>query len=232
MTRPTKTIEQFVTENPRYRNRDRDELARKIYEDVYSDMPYDEYLSIVMPQKPEQMEPQIITDLPPGTDLTSGTSILNPFKEIGVGGFNILRDMRAADIDYLKDKQLMGTRIDALNTLATVTLLDCISIRENQTLMNMLKDLEIKKTATDSYVLTKLEAADATVDFMANIIEKNIDSANLNRTEKAKERKVLNQVRSLKAEYAPLISAYRRALDKDEESRKPGEPDPLDTFFE
>jgi hypothetical protein len=67
---------------------------------------------------------------------------------------------------------------------------------------------------------------------MANIIEKNIDSANLNRTEKAKERKVLNQVRSLKAEYAPLISAYRRTLDKDEESRKPGEPDPLDTFFE
>ena len=51
MQKPNITIEQFVAQNPRYKKRDKDELARKIYEDVYSDMPYDEYLSIVLPEQ-------------------------------------------------------------------------------------------------------------------------------------------------------------------------------------
>tara|TARA_R100001082_G_scaffold37593_2_gene19801 strand:- start:5194 stop:5916 length:723 start_codon:yes stop_codon:yes gene_type:complete len=240
MPKPRKTIDQFISENPQYKNRDPEELARKIYDDVYSDMPYDEYLSIVLPTG-EVGQPKLLGNLPPGTDLTAGSGILQGATGLVREGVNVLRDagVGSPDYDFLKDEEIMTERVKALGSLAAITLLDSISIRENQTLLKMVTDMQIKPVkglvfgSTDSSTLSKLEAADATIDFMSNIIEQNIDGGNLNRSEKAKERKTLNQVKSLKAEYAPLIEAYRRKLDVDGARRRsPEAVDPLDTFFE
>lgn len=244
--KPTRTISDFLEINPEYQNMDKEVLARKIHKEAYSDMPYDEYLSIVMPDKGFD-QPQILGNLPPGTDITAGSGILqgatlglrkavNVAKDIGL---DEVPGLSSLDTDWLKDDEIMAERIKALGSLASITLLDSISIRENKTLLDMVTDLQIKPTtlglfgSTDSATLAKLEAADATIDFMSNIIEQNIDGGNLNRTEKAKERKVLTQVKSIKTEYGPLIGAYRRKLDKRGSQRAgPQDVDPLDTFFE
>jgi len=125
----------------------------------------------------------------------------------------------------------VGRKIKALNTLTTVTLLDSISVRENQTLLNMLRDLEIPVFATDSRVLSQLEATESTIDFMENIIEKNLESANLSASDKSNERVQLNRIKSLRSEYKPLLEAYRRKLKKELPPQNTGE-DPLDAFFE
>ena len=178
------------------------------------------------PQQP------LITDLPPGMDITKGTgSAVTPFlhhfleKTIGVAG-----DL-AGGQDWKLDEETTQavSAINALNQMATMRTMQSLAGRESVQLMERIASLQVPAAEffyDDTKALSQFKTASRIMDYAVREQER-LMSLGLPRKDRIQAEKELTSLRGLQAEYDNVVEVYERKLGRTDKDWNTA----LDQFF-
>tara|TARA_R110002020_G_scaffold279136_2_gene494526 strand:- start:1327 stop:3864 length:2538 start_codon:yes stop_codon:yes gene_type:complete len=178
------------------------------------------------PQQP------LITDLPPGMDITKGTGsavtpVLHRFLEplVGVAG-----DI-AGGQDWKLDEETTEavSAINALNQMATMRTMQSLAGRESVQLMERIASLQVPAAEffyDDTKALSQFKTASRIMDYAVREQER-LMSLGLPRKDRIQAEKELTSLRGLQAEYDNVVGLYERKLGRTDKDWNTA----LDQFF-
>ena len=229
MPLPTMTISEFKDRNPEFGDEPSDLLAKELHKRFYSEVPYQEYLSVVLPDPLDQ--DVSLLGVSPGLDLTAATGA----SAVGSGIINdasdLLNELLGTDIPAFSEAaEELIPAISALSTIATTEMMKTISGKENLQLQIRLQQLQVppkKFLYNDRRALNQFRTSSRTMDFAANLLSEKLESGELDRKQTIQTKRDLSAARALQREYDKLVSAYERKISGPEENTM----DDLDQFF-
>ncbi len=230
MPLPTMTIREFKDRNPEFGDEPSDLLAKELHKRFYSDVPYQDYLSVVLPDPLEDQDVSLL-GVSPGLDLTAATGA----SAVGSGIINdasdLLNELLGTDIPAFSEAaEELIPAISALSTIATTEMMKTISGKENLQLQIRLQQLQVppkKFLYNDRRALNQFRTSSRTMDFAANLLSEKLESGELDRKQTIQTKRDLSAARALQREYDKLVSAYERKISGPEENTM----DDLDQFF-
>ena len=177
-------------------------------------------------------EQPLITDLPPGMDITKGTGsavtpVLHRFLEplVGVAG-----DI-AGGQDWKLDEETTEavSAINALNQMATMRTMQSLAGRESVQLMERIASLQVPAAEffyDDTKALSQFKTASRIMDYAVREQER-LMSLGLPRKDRIQAEKELTSLRGLQAEYDNVVGLYERKLGRTDKDWNTA----LDQFF-
>ena len=224
------TIADFKQRYPQFADMASEDLARELHTRFYSDLPYEDFIQKVLPDRGEEREVSLL-GVSEGLDLTAGTGVSAKANFYINQASDLANEIFGTDIPAMSQSaEELIPALDALSTIATTEMMKTISGKENLQLQLRLQKLQVPSKSfiyNDRRSLNQFKTASRTMDFAGKLLLEKLESGDLDRKQIIQTKRDLSSARSLQREYDKLAGAYERKMgiaveDEDED---------LDRFF-
>lgn len=224
------TIADFKQRYPQFEDMASEDLARELHTRFYSDLPYEDFIQKVLPDRGEEHEVSLL-GVSEGLDLTAGTGVSAKANFYINQASDLANEIFGTDIPAMSQSaEELIPALDALSTIATTEMMKTISGKENLQLQLRLQKLQVPSKSfiyNDRRSLNQFKTASRTMDFAGKLLLEKLESGDLDRKQIIQTKRDLSSARSLQREYDKLAGAYERKMgigvdDEDED---------LDRFF-
>ena len=207
-----------------------EDLARELHTRFYSDLPYEDFMQEVLPDRGEESQVDLL-GVSEGLDLTAGTGVSAKANFYINQASDLANEVFGTDIPAMSQSaEELIPALDALSTIATTEMMKTISGKENLQLQLRLQKLQVPSKSfiyNDRRSLNQFKTASRTMDFAGKLLLEKLESGDLDRKQIIQTKRDLSSARSLQREYDKLTSAYERKMGIGMED----EDEDLDRFF-
>jgi hypothetical protein len=224
------TIADFKQRYPQFADMASEDLARELHTRFYSDLPYEDFMQEVLPDRGEESQVDLL-GVSEGLDLTAGTGVSAKANFYINQASDLANEVFGTDIPPISQSaEELIPALDALSTIATTEMMKTISGKENLQLQLRLQKLQVPSKSfiyNDRRSLNQFKTASRTMDFAGKLLLEKLESGDLDRKQIIQTKRDLSSARSLQREYDKLTSAYERKMGIGMED----EDEDLDRFF-
>ena len=224
------TIADFKQRYPQFADMAPENLARELHTRFYSDLPYEDFMQEVLPDRGEESQVDLL-GVSEGLDLTAGTGVSAKANFYINQASDLANEVFGTDIPSMSQSaEELIPALDALSTIATTEMMKTISGKENLQLQLRLQKLQVPSKSfiyNDRRSLNQFKTASRTMDFAGKLLLEKLESGELDRKQIIKTKRDLSSARALQREYDKLTNAYERKMGIGMEE----EDEDLDRFF-